>query len=505
MNLSRAHLRRVRPGGILAAHSQASGYALVLVIALLAVTAALASVVVPDLVRQTMRLRGENETARLNRIGRGLLLSMQRAQSIPGASNWVTAVARESGLSPREVAQVYPSSPFDTNTSRIYLIHPSLKPGNGSGLLPYHQAPAGVAAGSTNAPTPDTRVMIVSNTRRELSLPLGSGVPSAADFDKLWDWDDHPSTRTPPSGWPSAWDGKGDGLHVERLDLADCFQVLTLKGLYFSVNGSYPWEAVSGQVERHFLKGSQLDIYRRNGRLYASHIVRKNAAFILPNGPLLYYRLNETSGTVATNLGILGTAANGIYMNGPVPGQAGPRPPVYTGFAGNNHAVAFDGQNDFVETACYLPSTLAGFTMAVWIMPTANLGANTGILGERDALFIKSQVAGTIRLDVGNGSGSFLDVPWPYPKDEWHHIAATGDGTGIRIYLDGMEAGSKAGATANYGTTGSAVPFRMAGKVNLDNKHSDMLLDEAVFYDMPLNDSEILDLYNGTVPFYEEP
>jgi lysophospholipase L1-like esterase len=63
-------------------------------------------------------------------------------------------------------------------------------------------------------------------------------------------------------------------------------------------------------------------------------------AQILRTGPLAYWPLNETSGTVAKNLGSLGAAANGTY-SGPVLAQAAA--------PGGGLAPRFDGTNKYVN------------------------------------------------------------------------------------------------------------------------------------------------------------
>jgi type II secretory pathway pseudopilin PulG len=478
-----------------------SGYALVIVVALLAIVAILAGILVPDLVRRHLRRTARAEEERLRVIGNGLLRSIEQTHVIPGITNWIGAVTNQTGLNRTEVAQVFPEFPADTNTSRIYLVHPYFTPGTGAARLPYAQTSGGIAAGSTNAPDDNTRVMIVSNARRELSLPLGSGTPAAAAFEAIWDWNYDPATKAPPSGWPSAWNQKGDGLHVQRLNLANEFHVLSLKGLLYSLNGSTPLDQVGSLVERQFLRGSLIEIYRLNGPRYASYVVNKNAAFEFSSGPLLYYQLEETGGVVATNLGSLGSAANGVYTNGPTLGQAGPRPPSFPGYPAGNNAVNFDGVDDYMNTSQLLPSTLPGFTLAGWIKPTANMAGNTGIFGARDVINLESKNSNFLRL---NTESAFLDVSWPYPNNEWHHVAATGNGSSIQIYLDGAWVGSKSQVTSNYGNASSTNTFRAGGlssKLN-GNDYSKMVIDEVVFYDLALSDAEVLSLYQGSVPYY---
>ena len=44
--------------------------------------------------------------------------------------------------------------------------------------------------------------------------------------------------------------------------------------------------------------------------------------------------------------------------------------------------------------------------------------------------------------------------------------------------FDGVETASTADPTTNYGNPSSSEPFRIGGKVNLDNKYSEMLMEQ---------------------------
>ncbi len=65
-------------------------------------------------------------------------------------------------------------------------------------------------------------------------------------------------------------------------------------------------------------------------------------AKILSDAPVIYYRLDETSGTTATNLGSGGTALDGTFSGGVSLDQGS------LTFSLGNNSVSFDGANDFV-------------------------------------------------------------------------------------------------------------------------------------------------------------
>lgn len=81
---------------------------------------------------------------------------------------------------------------------------------------------------------------------------------------------------------------------------------------------------------------------------------------VLADNPIAYYRLDETSGTTATNLGTAGAAADGTYVNIPGVtnlsdyGVAGPRG-GYPGFESTNNSVFFAPEVGSTATSNLFP------------------------------------------------------------------------------------------------------------------------------------------------------
>jgi len=110
-------------------------------------------------------------------------------------------------------------------------------------------------------------------------------------------------------------------------------------------------------------------------------------------GPLAYWRLNETSGTTVTDY--VG-AHNGTTVGSLTLGQAGPRPIAFPAFAANNNAFVFNGSGSRVEVpALNLNSNTV--TMSAWIKRNGTQGSFAGIVFSRAG----STVAG---LTFGNSN-----------------------------------------------------------------------------------------------------
>jgi hypothetical protein len=123
---------------------------------------------------------------------------------------------------------------------------------------------------------------------------------------------------------------------------------------------------------------------------------------VLADSPIAYYRLDETSGTTAVNLGTAGAAANGTYVNIPSVtnlsdyGLPGPRG-GYPGFESTNNSVFFAPEVGSMATSNLFPrvevvddvgggplAVAGAVTLEAWIrrLPgEAGTGTNEGIVG----------------------------------------------------------------------------------------------------------------------------
>ena len=264
-----------------------AAFTLIEMIGVLAIMSIVAAMLLPNMARRISRSNGEKEEQTLGVLADGLVRYTRMYQAIPGQASWVTNVATMTGLSVNDVSRVLPN---DAASARVYLIHPSFTPSTAAGggfADPLWTQSSSGATSVTNA-----RILIISSHKSSLSLPVSSGkASSTAVFDAIWDWNFDQSSKAPPSGWPVAWTGNGEYLHVQRVNFAPGFQRVTFS------NSHYPTVFPSTQfgsaasstlnsaaaIDAFYLQGTYLRLYKDSGAggaLDLSHSVEAAMNFL---------------------------------------------------------------------------------------------------------------------------------------------------------------------------------------------------------------------------------
>jgi hypothetical protein len=178
------------------------------------------------------------------------------------------------------------------------------------------------------------------------------------------------------------------------------------------------------------------------------------SADVVADNPAGYWRLGETSGTVATNSGwILGTG-NGQYAGNLTNGVAGPRPPTFAGLESTNLAARFNGSDAKIEvpfTGDLNPS--AAFTIEAWVKPSrtnSSVGCPVSSLlvsgsGRTGYALYQNYTAGPNQWDfcIGNSSGYIAHAHGgTLDTNHWLYLVGVYDGSTVRLYTNGALAGS---------------------------------------------------------------
>ncbi|NOZ39438.1 MAG: LamG domain-containing protein, partial [Planctomycetes bacterium] len=209
-----------------------------------------------------------------------------------------------------------------------------------------------------------------------------------------------------------------------------------------------------------------------------------------------HYKLDETSGTVATDSS--GYGNDGTYTNSPTLGTAGPYPgDIAT-------AVDFDGSNDHVALG-NLNVSGSQITIAAWFKADSFPGTASRIVAKANGSGLSDNYWSLTSYSSGGSnflgillktdSGGTVFIPSSTEAleiGEWTHVAAVYNGSTLKLYKNGVEILSSA-VTGNI-TSGPTVPVWIAGSPS-NEKYFDGRIDDVRIYSKSLSAEEVAELY----------
>jgi hypothetical protein len=168
--------------------------------------------------------------------------------------------------------------------------------------------------------------------------------------------------------------------------------------------------------------------------------------------------------------------------------------PVWTPAGKYGSGLTFDGVNDWVTVADAPELDLTtGVTIEGWVRPTASSGWRTVLLKENGttlayALYSSASSGLPMVIVYTNGSQQKLSGPSALPLNAWTHLAATYDGSQLRLFVNGVQRASKAvtGSIPN-----SSGVLRIGGNNVWKTEWLRGELDELRVYNQPLSATEI--------------
>ncbi len=220
-------------------------------------------------------------------------------------------------------------------------------------------------------------------------------------------------------------------------------------------------------------------------------------AEVLADSPLVYYRLEETEGTAALNLGTLGAAAEGTYSDTTTD--------VLLGKESASTALGKAVRLDFgsIRVPDLGQGPLDQFSFEVWINRQSDpapgaffaIYAGDGFSGNTLHFNLKEPSATPIgpqiefAIPAGGAHPQFFPM---WPTNEWHQLVVTRDGatSAVRVYLDGRFVAE--------GTKGAGPEF-LDGTIGAwgSTRNLDALIDEVAIYPAVLSEDRIAAHFNA--------
>jgi hypothetical protein len=179
--------------------------------------------------------------------------------------------------------------------------------------------------------------------------------------------------------------------------------------------------------------------------------------------------------------------------------------------SGNGGSIVFDGVDDYAELPydSYWDTNVFGsatnFTLECWYKPDLfknwdtiiEKSSNSGFYSESEGAAIWTNnvsIQGVFSSGVtGNPGGSNVIISYNTTTLKWYHINFTGDGTTLRLYVDGIQRATGLISSRTIAVENGNVGPRFGRRAFMDGK-----LGTAKFYTRALSASEIQQNYNAT-------
>lgn len=174
---------------------------------------------------------------------------------------------------------------------------------------------------------------------------------------------------------------------------------------------------------------------------YANNLDVTYDAAVATDAPVDNYKLEDAalSGTAAD----AGSGARAMTVNGTVTFRAaGPQGAQDAAW----HAATFDGSTGYLSAAFNAGFNPAQWTIEAWVKATGGAGTSRAVFDTRDGpnnkgFLLFARTTDVWAVQVGNGTTTTSVGTGAVTLNAWTHVAATFDGTNVRVYANGVLAG----------------------------------------------------------------
>ena len=248
------------------------GFTLIEMMAVLVVISVLLLAIVPVFMAAVDRRVRRAEEEALASLANGTMTLGTRAHYLPSSGTFGSKIGPEVGMTTAQALTNARGLPrrvmFDGNI-RFVVGAPS--------PLPYTQGTAGSALPVS------PRMMILSSVGDDLPTNIVDGIIATNTFAAIW----NTSPGAVPSGW--TWNGRGDDLKIQRVNLDKLFFQLVLNNSGTST-GRYTFDSSVTNIlpsipfTTYVMKGTRLGLYSPTGTLQAVEIINDSLSFICQDG-----------------------------------------------------------------------------------------------------------------------------------------------------------------------------------------------------------------------------
>jgi len=168
----------------------------------------------------------------------------------------------------------------------------------------------------------------------------------------------------------------------------------------------------------------------------------------------------------------------------------------------SNYSMQFDGSSEFIEIAQASDLEPSNVTVSIWFKGSTQAANNTYLVSkvansgfQGYALYTGGSTDKLVFFIYNGSTWVLTPVAGSVMDNNWHHAAATFDGTNLKLYVDGSlysQTTSSSGITYNAGSLIIGAQTS-SGNLNFNGK-----LDHVAIFDYALSASQITSLYGNS-------
>ena len=187
-----------------------------------------------------------------------------------------------------------------------------------------------------------------------------------------------------------------------------------------------------------------------------------------------------------------------------------PTPPPSSGY----HYEPFltvNSHNDVVSIPSIQSLKLSKFSVAAWFKTTSNFGSEASIVNKGGfgtdssgnnmnyGIWMTSSEKLQGGFETSSGSNRYATSPSSFNNGQWHHGVVTFDGSIVRLYVDGVQVGTR--TTASSPETSGSHPLKIGANSRTVSNLFTGSIDEVGIWNRTLTNIEIANLKNNGVVF----
>ncbi|NRT16275.1 hypothetical protein HNP99_002639 [Flavobacterium sp. 28A] len=162
-----------------------------------------------------------------------------------------------------------------------------------------------------------------------------------------------------------------------------------------------------------------------------------------------------------------------------------------------------NADNDYIDLGnSFSLSNRNAFTLEGWVkFNKADIGSRYSLFGQNDVIEFGFTNTNTILLWTAGGGSITTTLTTTFGNNAWHHIAAVGTGSNLRIYIDGVLIASGGSTTTNYGSNTTFTPKIGAGVIDASGGGFTGQIKKVGMYSSALSAAAIATLASSTTQY----